>query len=440
MRLWSRSVKQNIPSIDRQIEIALKSVSLPQVQPKWQVHSRKGGWSTSSAIQYGYNSSAVVYASVEKRAKLVSSVPWVVKIKKPDGTFDRAKDDHPLAVLIEDPNPDHSFYEIMYLASQSLDLSGNAYISEVRAGVRDIPVQLWHLPPQDMSVRPSKKLQLVDYYEYGGGIRGVKIKPRDMVHMRMPNPSDPIFGMPLLMAAGRAADIDREAGTWQKTRLQGQVASDIHVEVPESTSSEQIESIKKRIKEKQSGPANAGEPIVSSGKVNLLGQTARELDFISGRKAVWTEIAAVFGVPLATMGFTEDVNLANAESMDRQLWNNTIIPQLELIKRQLNKQLARDFGGDVFLDYDTSNVQALQENEKDKIEKARILWGMGVPLAVLNDRFNLGFKLEGMKGVDTGYIPSGLLPVGFEDSILSSVDGLTEEEMKAIKKATYGNW
>jgi HK97 family phage portal protein len=264
-----------------------------------------------------------------------------------------------------------------------------------------------------------------------------RIDNEDMIQLRMPNPDDPLFGMPVLMAAGRATDIDRESGNWQKSRLQNKVASDLHVEVPDGTTPEQANEIRDRIAERQAGSQNAGKPLVTAGKVNLLSHSAVEMDFVNSRKSTWTEIAAVFGVPLAALGFTEDVNLANAEAMNKQLWHDTVIPQLELIKRQLNIQLASDFGDDVVFKYDLSNITALQENENEKLDKAIKLRSLGVPLSVINQRFDIGLDTDEIEGAEIAYIPSGLLPVGFGFDEPSTE--LTAEEKRLIKAMCYGD-
>jgi HK97 family phage portal protein len=329
----------------------------------------------------------------------------------------------------------------MYEASQSLDLAGNAFISEIRAGANNLPTELWLLPAKNVAIKPAQEFRLVDYYEYrsNGMASGARkrIENTDMIQLRMPNPDDPLFGMPVFMAAGRATDIDRESGNWQKSRLQNKVASDLHVEVPDGTTPEQANEIRDRIAERQAGSQNAGKPLVTAGKVNLLSHSAVEMDFVNSRKSTWTEIAAVFGVPLAALGFTEDVNLANAEAMNKQLWHDTVIPQLELIKRQLNIQLASDFGDDVVFKYDLSNITALQENENEKLDKAIKLRSLGVPLSVINQRFDIGLDTDEIEGAEIAYIPSGLLPVGFGFDEPSAE--LTAEEKRLIKAMCYGD-
>jgi hypothetical protein len=64
---------------------------------------------------------------------------------------------------------------------------------------------------------------------------------------------------------------------------------------------------------------------------------------------------------------------------------------LELIKQQLNAQLASEFDG-VILDYDLSNIEALQENFTEKLANAEALYRMGYTSASINRRLELGFE------------------------------------------------
>src|SRR5699024_596951 len=222
-------------------------------------------------------------------------------------------------------------------------------------------------------------------------VRGRRSGAADMIQLRMPNPNDPIFGMPVLMAAGRATDVDRESGIWQKTSLENRGSSDINIKLPEGATQEQVDSVREQYKKQQAGARNARKALVTNADVQQMAQTAVEMDFVASRRAVWTEICAVFGMSLANLGMTESVNLANAQAMDRALWMNTIIPQLELIKRQLNHQLTSEFGDEWQLEPDLSNVEALQESQQEKIAAAQAYFNMGVPFNEINQRLELGY-------------------------------------------------
>lgn len=391
---FTKKLQFNAPTVQRQAAMMIKSVTLPEVQPDWSLFAKKDRlWDVKTAILEGYNASAAVYACVEKRATLFSSVPWYAATQKADGTMEPLPENHPLNILLSRPNPDTSWLEVMHMVSQQLDIAGNAYLSEIKGGVRDEPAELWCMPPEYIKIKPGRE-RLVDSYEYQQHGPKRVILSDDMIHLRLPNPNDPIFGMPVMMGACRAVDIDRESGNWQKASLQNRSTADIHMEVPPELQPDQIDAIQAKLAERNNGPENARKPLVTSGKVNHLSRTAVEMDFVESRKAVWSEICAVFGMSMSDLGFTESVNLANAESMQRQLWKNTIIPRLELVRRQLDNQLAYEFGPDVRICYDTSNVDALQENYTEKLSNAESLYRMGFSVEAINKRLELGFDDE----------------------------------------------
>ena len=420
---FSTKISANTPSVAAQVSFALKSITLPESQPTWNLFPQsQREWSTATAIDEGYNASAIVYAAVEKRAKLIASVPWYAGIKNADGVVERLPDTHPLNMLISRPNPDQSWYELMYCASQMLDLSGSAFMPEVKGGARVQPISISVLNSEYIKIKAGRE-RLVDMYQYINGNVTRNIDPDDMVQLKLPNPKNPYFGQPVLMAGGRAADIDREAGNWQKASLQNRNISDIHVKVPEGTQPDQVEAISKALKERSQTPDNARAPLVTSGDVNQLSRTAVEMDFTNSRRSVWTEIAAVFGVPLAAMGFTESVNLANADAMMKQLWQDTIVPQLELFKRQFDHQLASEFGPNIVMVFDLSNVSALQESLDSKLANAERLYRLGIPLKAINDRLELGF--------DEADMPDETIPDENEP-----ID--TEEVKRLLKSVTYG--
>ena len=393
--------------IQDQLAVAIKSITGPQASAKWKLHSRgEQDWDTTTAIKEGFNASAIVYASVEKRAKLLASIPWRAATKNADGEVEY-QPNSPLQKLIDRPNPDYSWYELIYMASQNLDLSGQAFISEIKAGVKNQPQELWVLPSKGMKIKPSTT-RLVEFYEY----ERQRIESDDMIMIKMPNPNSPWFGMPVLMAAGKATDIDRESGEWQKVSLENRGASDINIKLPDTATQEQADSVKKQYKDQQAGAKNARKALVSNADIQVLGQNAIELDFVNSRRAIWTEICAVFGLSLSNLGMTEDVNLANADAMNKALWQNTIIPQLELISRQLNHQLASEYGPEWCMVPDLTNIEALQENRADKLAAATSLYSMGVPFNVISEKLELG--IDEIEGGDIGYISSGMIPANFD--------------------------
>jgi HK97 family phage portal protein len=314
--------------------------------------------------------------------------------------------------------------------SQHIDLAGNSYWSIIRAGNQGLPVELWPLLPQGVKIKAGRQ-RLIDFYRYQYGGITREIQSPEMVHVKTANPNDFLFGLPTIQAAGRAVDVDREASMWQLGSMHNRGISDYAIIIDPDTSAEQIDRLKELHKEKQAGAKNARQPFLTTKDIKLLNQTAVELDFVASRSKVWAEICSAMGVPQPMVGLLEDATLANIETARRIFWIDTIIPLLRMIRGQLNRQLAEQFGPEWCVEYDTSDVEALREDYGKKLEEAQKLFAMGVPFNTISEKLQLG--IDPITGGDTGYLQSSLLPTDFDRAPEPvQLSGVPPELLKAL--------
>jgi hypothetical protein len=162
------------------------------------------------------------------------------------------------------------------------------------------------------------------------------------------------------------------------------------------------------------------------------------MDFIESRKMTREEICAIFQVPPPMVGIYDHATLANIETARKIFWLDTVIPFLEDLQSAFNLALTPEFGDDLMLEFDVSNVEAIQENYRDKIETAKSLWAMGVPFNQINQQLELGF--DDIPGGDVGYLPMNMLPAGMalpdpgdddDKARKNKAWNLTEENQKA---------
>ena len=403
-----------------------KSVSLPEVLftfgrgfPQFQ------RWDTETAIEEGLKASSIFYACCRLRADAISQVPWVVKRRQGNELVE--VENTPLHRLLEEPNEDFAWSEMMEQLAYHLDLAGNSYWSILRAGNEGRPRQLWPLLPQAIKIFPGRERLIEKYrYEYRGAKQDIDW--RDMVHVKTTNPNDFLFGLPTIQAAGRAVDVDREAGAWQYASLHNRGVSDYAIIIDPATPPDQIDRLKELHRNRQAGSDNARSPLLSTRDIKLMNQNAVEMDFVNSRTKVWEEIAAAMGVPLPMIGVLENATLANIETSRRIFWLDSIVPLLRRIRSQLNQQLAREFG--LVLDYDLSNVEALREDYSEKLQAAERLFRMGVPFNRINEVLEL--EIGEIEGGETGYLPAGLIPSDLEPLELSDIDP------DVLKSVAYG--
>jgi HK97 family phage portal protein len=366
-------------------------------------------WDASKAIKEGFKHSTWVYSCINLRASSAASVPWIVE--RYAGDEWQTVEGTPLNALLDKPNADMDWATMIQYCVQHLDLSGNAYWSKVRAGNR--VAELWPLMPDALRVVPGST-RLVDRYEYNLGIARRDIPPEDMIHFKYPDPGNLWFGCSPLHSAAQAVDIDNESERFQKVSLENRGLSDIHFEIPPDATAEQVRQLRDIYAEQQAGPRNARKALFSSAKATMLNTTAAELDFVESRRFIRDEICSAFGVPPPMVGNYERATLANIETARQIFWRDTMIPVLDKISGILNLQLVEEYGSELRLRYDLTQVDALQENYTEKVNNARGLWSMGLPWNEINRRLEMGF--EDVEGGEIGYLPAGLLPTNYEET------------------------
>lgn len=390
-----------------------KSYTLYQLMPSYQSWVAK--WSQYSNAQAldAYRKSVWLYAALRLRADNIAAVPWVVELKKGDDW--EQTNSHELVDLLARPNPDIDLPTMMKQAMYWLDLTGDAWGTKVRNGAGRV-VQWWPCLPDLMEAVPGRDT-LVDAWRYSKSTIYKTMPARDVLHLKYSSPDSVYYGLSPLQAAAKSVDVDMEAANFQKVTLQNHGMPPGVFEGPADLTQDQYEQQVKWVDE-QSGPERARKPWVLGGfKWQSMAETPHELDFLLSRKATVLEILSAYAVPPPMVGIYDGVGGLSSEIVKtarRIFWMEGLIPVLREIEGQLNLQLASEYGPGVRITYDLANVEALEDDQGAKIERAARLWGMGVPLAQINTVLELGLDTDQIEGADVGYLPSGLLPANFD--------------------------
>ena len=143
-------------------------------------------------------------------------------------------------------------------------------------------------------------------------------------------------------------------------------------------SEEQRTRLREDLKAAYEGTGNAGRVLVLEGDFEWkeMALSPKDLDFIEGKNLSAREIAQVYGVPPMLVGVPGDATFSNYKEARYHLWEDTILPHLEMIKSELNRWLVPFFGEKLVLDYDTESIPALAPKREalwSKIEKASFL-------------------------------------------------------------------
>lgn len=407
-------------------------------------------WNTDKAIAEGYDASEWVKTCVDRIAVPAASVPWrVSRFTSTDAKrrmqweikgmrphekaqyiskshFLEPEPNHPLEQLIDEPNPFFDKQGMMERLTQYLLLGGNGIWTKVRDRSGTV-VELWPLPPDLVTPNPDKKKFIRDYTLKVPEGKEEIIRVEDIIHMMLPDPANLYWGISVLKAAAMVVDSDVEALKWQKSSLENRAVPDAVITFNAGEMSpEEFEETRRQTRIQYQGRDNARTPILIAGeqaKYHQLTLSPVEMDFIQSRKMNRESICAVFSVDPAIAGIKEGSTYGTIKEIKRDHWVSVILPFLDRVQAVLNRQLAREFGRDLLIWYDTSNVEALADSFHDKVRSAALLGRLGFSGKALNRRLELGFTAD-----ETRYLEDGLVPASTR-SIREIYEGLNEPDV-----------
>jgi phage portal protein BeeE len=129
---------------------------------------------------------------------------------------------------------------------------------------------------------------------------------------------------------------------------------------------------------------------------------------MGGRRFAREAICAALGVP-AVLFNLEGATYANLSTALLALWTMGANPILELILSYLNLELAPEYGADVSIVADTSQVDALLPLLRERWDVAAIAAQRGLSVDQLTSLFGLG--VSPFPGSETGFVAAAQQPV-----------------------------
>jgi HK97 family phage portal protein len=275
---------------------------------------------------------------------------------------------HPLCRLLDAPNPWLTAWELWYLTVVYLELTGNCfwYIAPSANGT---PAELWVIPTPWVRVLPDPTQYVRGYEVAAPGVPGETFSPREIVHLKYPNPLDPHRGLSPLQAVALTVDANVEL---LKSRHQTFLAGPrpgIVLRTDQTLTDQTVLRLEDRLKEKYAGRTAWYRPLVLEQGLTASPWTLTpaEMDFLNSSKMTRDEIFALFRVPPPVTGVVENVGLGS------DIWagaravfcEGTVQPKLELIGQVLTRDLARRFGPDVAVSVPDCSPRNQDQRRKD---------------------------------------------------------------------------
>ena len=280
---------------------------------------------------------------------------------------------HPFNKILEKPNDWQSMNEFVQTCIGFRMITGNRFlfINEITAGAnKGRPYGLFNLPPQHISIIAGETLfKVIGYQLQLGTITTIPVEL--IVHSRYWNPyydlaGSHLWGLSPLRAARKTLERSNKAEQRGATMLDNAGAAGVMFDKSgyfKDLSTEQAEEMKQKVNDEVLGIDNAGKIALANGDLGYLnfGQTGVEMQIIEQEKYSDEKLCNIYGVPAGLFMANANATDNNIKAWNKQLITGPVMQELCALREDLN-EIAKRYGGDIWIDYDPNVYPELQED------------------------------------------------------------------------------
>lgn len=262
------------------------------------------------------------------------------------GDADRQRlQDHPLAKMLRQPNPWTSRYRFISALVHDFAIYNNAYWLKTKFsnGING----LVRIPPPIIRAAGSDWLTPSEFEIRGN--QGVKTYPREEVVYFRGYGVNSDEGVSPLEALRRTLREEWSSGEMREQIMKNGARMSGYLLRPKDAP-EWSDTARDRFKRSWqaqysgTGPGAGGTPILEDGMTfTPVSQTAKDLQYIEGRKLTREEVAAAYHVPPPMVGILDHATFSNITEQHKMLYQDCLAPMLCMIEEEIELQLLPDF-------------------------------------------------------------------------------------------------
>ena len=394
-----------------------------------------------------YRQHGPTYAIINALANNIAQVPFLVKTgsRKEPRVVEEGESGGEWLELLEDPNPFLSSAQTKKAIVVWLSLSGETMIVKESREDRpiepdEIPLRIWPLNGKDFDpIVDRRTSRLRGWAHRAQGAEARIFLPHEVVHVKYYNPYDPLRGLAPWEASMLDARQDFKASIYNEAFFENDATPGVVLVSQKPLHRDQKKDLQEAWENRHRGFTRRRRVALLQGGLDIreLSATHREMEFVQLKNMTLTALLGIYKVPRQELALEEHDNRATALARDRGFWTKTLIPIMRLIEDELWTQLTKDpSDGRVWIEFDLSVVEALNEGLDAKLEMVRKLQEAGYTLNQANEFLGLELPKPDPEVGDQVWVPPGLVPieaVKFPDSSVefdefTGSPGLADEE------------
>lgn len=334
----------------------------------------------SSTLKGLYFSEDWVYITCNTIAQKISSQPMpVMSVELMDGQrVTEPNPEHPLNLLITEPNPWQDYHTFMYNASTELYLMGNCIIWFNQRENR-----LIILPTERVMMDFDNDGNLTQYLvatdtEDMQGFQSkdsmMKFAAEEIIHVRRPNPASMLWGLSPFIPGRKSVLFNRYSSDYLNAFYLKQatpgMALEMSKDVNEDVALRQLRSFEMQY----TGRRNQRRTLIlpKGVKANPISHSLADQKLIDSVNMNRETILALLSIPKHEVSLQEAGSLGSEEHKIaiRNFWEAGLIPGIKQIQGQFTKFFKPQLGENNIFKFDLSEVRALQEDNLASAELA----------------------------------------------------------------------
>lgn len=301
-----------------------------------------------------------VYVTATLIARTLASIPLYVY---QTGT-DRQLPQHPLSTMLNSGSIYQSGRHQSWSGYLDLVLGGNFFqvVDQFYMSLTLAPVELVSINLGDVSNPGPTSITVANPSKMG---TRYLVPYNRVVHLRLPNPNNPFYGLSPFAAASRPMLLDRYKNEFEMAfYLRGATNQGV-IETTQDISKQRFERLMRSFEQAYTGKRNWWRTLFlpKGATWKSSSPTMKDMEHLDGLKENRLTILSVLGIPPSMVGLTEDVNYSTSEAQMQIFYDSTILPMMSFIEDGYNNSaLVREqYRGQVEVRADTSKIKAMRD-------------------------------------------------------------------------------
>lgn len=300
-----------------------------------------------------YGSVGTLFAIVSQITNAFASTEWHLYQRTSVRDKKKRKEilSHPFLTVWNRPNEFYTSRFFRETVQQHIELVGEGAIVLNKVG--GIIVEMWPVRPD--RIRPVRHPQkfLTGYIYKSPDGEEVPLDKDQVIHIKLPNPSDPYRGMGPVQTVLNDIDAARYSAEWNRNFFINGAQPGGIIEVDYTMGDDEFRRFVRRWREQHQGVANAHRvAILENAKWVDTKFSMEDMQFVELRNLPRELIREAFAFPKPMLGTVDDVNRANSEASKEIMATGQTIPRLSRWYDIINNFLLPQFANGKSLEFD----------------------------------------------------------------------------------------